>query len=500
MIVPASESTREVSFESSQEFEHYTSHGLLVAAYEEAKANGLFTTLREHIHVPMKTVTYSPLEKLTTLWASIVVGCDHTSEINIKLGAHERALAALFGFERFPDQSTVNRLLRAMPEAAVGEASQAHYALMVRHSRARVRRLRHKLAGGGGRVLFVDIDQHGLVVSGKQYELAEDGFFGAKRGHRGYQLTLVYFGGLIGEVFDEYFDPGDTHAGARIDDLLDRLERFCRDLNLPKDRLLIRADAQYGTPAIVGKIASRGFGFLVKGISPQRAKVLERSLEPGQEVVGKVSATGAERRVADLGEQTFVGKKIKGQGEPPRCTARTLLVRWQEPGRATTYRPSAQARTRLAEQEPPPPRECRAYLLTSLAAEHLPAAEALSVYDDRATIERHFRDEDDALGAHSVRTRAKAGAAVFQWMVAITANQLRWMKARRFTATPLEGFGLGRLIKQAMQVPAILLNHGSKLRVLFPQRHCLVDALVRALSCSTHPCAPPTPTPLAPPP
>jgi hypothetical protein len=61
----------------------------------------------------MKKRTFSWADKLKTLWASIEVGCNHTSEINSKLGSHERAAARMLGLVRFPDQSQVNRLLWA---------------------------------------------------------------------------------------------------------------------------------------------------------------------------------------------------------------------------------------------------------------------------------------------------------------------------------------------------------------------------------------------------
>src|SRR6185369_6285384 len=103
------ESTQQIVFESSDWYQEQTAHGLLVLAYHQAKEAGFFTALTHHVTLHQKQYDYSVYDKLATLWASIVVGCEHTAQINTKLGPQEQALAALFGLARFPDQSGVNR-------------------------------------------------------------------------------------------------------------------------------------------------------------------------------------------------------------------------------------------------------------------------------------------------------------------------------------------------------------------------------------------------------
>jgi len=481
MSSPAKNPTAQASYESSRPDPTVTNYGMVVAAHEHATACGFFSLMAKHVSIKMKTVDYSPLDKLSTLWVSILVGCKHTSDINTKLGAKEPALAALFDLERFPDQSGVNRLLTALPESCVEQMRAFHLDLLVRNTRARLRRLRTKLARGHGRVLFVDFDQRGILAGGDGYELASAGHFGAKRGRRGYKLSLAFIGGPIGEVLDEYLDPGKSSAGSRLGESLDTLERFCAAIKLPHDRVVVRGDALYGTPAILGQIQERGFGFLIKGVSPQRAAGLAAGCAPEAFAEAAGSAPGRPRFVAELGQQTLRGQKPKG-GPAPEVTARVVLVRWQEPGRRRTARAGARQREREAEREPPPPRTCYSMLVTSLSAEQLPAARVPETYDDRATIERYFRDEDDALGAHSVRTHRHAGAAVFQWMVAITSNQLRWMRAKLLADTPLAHFGVGRLIGQVITIAARIVCTGARRRVIFSSANPLSALLVAALN------------------
>ncbi|HEY0710432.1 MAG TPA: transposase [Polyangia bacterium] len=472
------ESTHEIVFESSDWHRDQTAHGLLVLAHQHATQAGLFAGLKRYVSLPMKTVTYSVHDKLATLWASIIADCDHTVEINFKLGAHERALAALFGLERFPDQSGINRLLRAATPETVVQMRRLHVDLLARNGRARRRRLRRKLARG--RVLFVDFDQRGIAVQGKHYELAEAGYFTRKRSHRGYQLSMAFLGGPLGEVLDEYFDPGKTPASARVEESLESLDRLRQVWGLEASQVVVRGDAQYGTPAIIAKVVARGFGFLVKGINPKRAHKLARQVDETAFVSVSPRAEGEPRWVADLGERSFTARAT-AQAPKLEVRARAIVVKWIDASVPGPKRPGPTSRARRA-GEPKPTRTCYAMLMTNLAPEVLPAAMALECYDDRATIERYFRDEQCALGARSVRTHKAAGAAVFQWMVAIANNLLQWMRAQYFSTTALAAYGVGRLVKRAFQIPARVVRRGSTLRVIFPQGHLLAAAIVAALT------------------
>jgi hypothetical protein len=196
---------------------------------------------RESLESQDEEVHYSWPQKLETLWASIVVGCNHTFDINIRLGSHERAAAAMVGLERFPDQSQINRLLWAFQPDHVNRWRSLHLDLLCRHRRATARK-RWLMLSNRERILPIDIDQRAVVVRGKQFELATKGYFGHKRARRGYQLSLAFIGGQIGEVLDEYFDSGTTQIAQRMDELLSSAEEFCRRTRIPKDCILIRSD------------------------------------------------------------------------------------------------------------------------------------------------------------------------------------------------------------------------------------------------------------------
>ena len=74
----------------------------------------------EDVTFPMKEVSYSIMDKIATLFSSIVVGCSHIKDINHKLRPYPSA-ASLFEMERFPDQSGINRFLNRMGTEEISE-------------------------------------------------------------------------------------------------------------------------------------------------------------------------------------------------------------------------------------------------------------------------------------------------------------------------------------------------------------------------------------------
>jgi hypothetical protein len=104
---------------------HLSQHALLSAAHRFAQDLGFFNAISQSISLKMKKIDYSWLDKLRTLWASLVIGCDHTLQINHFLGDHEPALAQVFGLTRFPEQSQVNRLPHAFDTSHLEGVAQA---------------------------------------------------------------------------------------------------------------------------------------------------------------------------------------------------------------------------------------------------------------------------------------------------------------------------------------------------------------------------------------
>lgn len=242
-------------------------------------------------------------------------------------------------------------------------------------------------------MLVVDIDQRAIAVRGTKFELAKGGYFGRKRGRRGYQLSVMFLGGKIGEVIDEYLDPGDISIERRLNDLLQSLKKFCHRLNIKPQQVLLRADAQLGTAVIIKQVKSAGFHYLFKGLSSARAVNLVKQATNTFWRVKPVNQRDV-RWVSDLGVIEHLDRSNKGDGSA--IETRTVVM------------------TQVKQVEPPKPGAHRKrvgdkqvvinnyYYLTDLNNQQLSIADLLDTYDDRATIERYFYDEQYALGAQQV--------------------------------------------------------------------------------------------------
>jgi hypothetical protein len=449
-----------------------------VTAFNKARSVGLFNKIEFNLKLKMKKRTFSWSDKLNTLWASIVVGCNHTSEINSKLGSHEGAAARLFGLERFPDQSQINRLLWAFDEQHVQQWRRLHLDLLCRYSRATARS-RWLLLANRERLLPVDIDQRGLVVRGKRFELATKGYFSHKRGRLGYQLSLAFIGGPIGEVLDESLDSGNRPIVQRIDELLSSAEEFCPRSRIRKDCILIGGDAQLGTPAIMAKIRAKGFHFLLKGLSSARAKRLLNQV--GEQAIFFRVENGLERLPAwmcDMGE--VEDREGRDRSSGIRVETRTLLmVRRLEMNRKK--RPDPKTRQLLKQQGEQREKVTRVdYFLTDLDEKQLPVERVQEVYNDRPTIERYFYDEQYGLGARQVRTGHFAGEAMFEYIVATTNKLLKWMRQSRFRGTEIEKMGVSRIVREVMKIAGRKYKEGRKWIVEVPAEHWLEKQLMKS--------------------
>jgi Transposase DDE domain group 1 len=470
-------SSASLTFQATPFSPDLSQHALLSAAHQFAQDLGFFDAISQSISLKMKKIDYSWLDKLKTLWASLVIGCDHTVQINHSLGDHEPALAQLFGLTRFPDQSQVNRLLHSLDPAHLELWRKLHLDLLCSHSRSRDRQHWLRLTNGH-RLLAVDLDQPAMTVSSKHFELSSKGYFGKKRGRYGYQLTLAFIGGDLGEVLDEYLDPGNTPFAHRLPDLLNSLKLFCTRTGIKPSQILLRADAQLGTPANLRLIQDCGFHFLIKGLSSARAKKLHQQVSP-QSIYYRVQ-NGAEREPAwlcDAGLLTHQegSKKARSKQEKITVQCRTLLL-----ARQMLKHPSKRI----------PPEQhtgtdqcvritCFDYFLTDLNNKQLPPELLLPTYYQRSTIERYFYDECYALGARQICTHNFPGAALFQFLVATTNNLLHWMKHELFKGTPLENMGISTTVHQAMQIPGRLLKTATGWIVELPSRHYLLKKLLR---------------------
>jgi len=145
------------------EFSEILPSGFLAILASFAKSLGFFDPFLKHFSLPMKEVRYSMMDKIATLFSSIATGCSHIKDINHKLTPYPSA-ASLFGMDRFPDQSQINRFLNRIGPDEISQLSLVFEAILDKV------------------ILFKDqekvdlnVDVTGLVVSGDRYQFAKIG-------------------------------------------------------------------------------------------------------------------------------------------------------------------------------------------------------------------------------------------------------------------------------------------------------------------------------------
>jgi hypothetical protein len=153
--------------------------GALALLITFALRTEFFQPFLQHFQVPVKTLDYTPLQKLQTLLCSLAVGCTWTKDINHKLRPYPLA-AQLLAMKRFPDQSSVNRFLHQLGSAQhqqlelISELLLQRFGLWQQQDR-----------------VDLDIDSSGLMVYGRTYEGSRKGYFPRQRGRHGYRVTIA---------------------------------------------------------------------------------------------------------------------------------------------------------------------------------------------------------------------------------------------------------------------------------------------------------------------
>jgi hypothetical protein len=145
----------------------YAPLALLSALYQQNK------TLEplNRVQVSMKSVRYTPFDKLQQIWLSILSGCEYLSEINTLLRP-DTTLAQIWDQSVLTDQSNVSRTLDRLTQMNIEQLRGAVTTIWRVHSLT----LSHDWRG----YLWLDFDLSGLPC-GKQGEASTKGYFSGKK-------------------------------------------------------------------------------------------------------------------------------------------------------------------------------------------------------------------------------------------------------------------------------------------------------------------------------
>jgi hypothetical protein len=147
-----------------------TQYAPLAALSAHYQHNQLLAAL-EKVDLRMKTRDYSPVCKLKQVLVSILAGCETLTAFNSQLDG-EVGLAAIWGWPRFADQSTLSRTLDGLTLMNIAQLRTATTSIWRSISHTR----QHDWRG----FLLLDFDLSGLPCSPRA-EASQKGYFSGKK-------------------------------------------------------------------------------------------------------------------------------------------------------------------------------------------------------------------------------------------------------------------------------------------------------------------------------
>lgn len=247
---------------------HFTSSASLAAIGVRIRQLDLLAPIRKLVHISQKTVKDSPFEKVSDAFISILAGARGLVEVNTRLRS-DRALQLAFGRSRCVEQSVIQETLSACTADTVQQMEQAVDEIYQHHSQG----YRHDYFQ---KYQILDVDLTGLPC-GKKAALATKGYFTGARNRRGRQLGRVLATCYDEIVVDRLFE-GRTSLAAAFQPLVLAAEQTLGLDEAKRSRTLLRVDAGGGSLDDVNWALSRGYQFLGKDYSGQRARLLAASV------------------------------------------------------------------------------------------------------------------------------------------------------------------------------------------------------------------------------
>jgi hypothetical protein len=157
----------EISFTDELTNTRYAPLAVLSALYQQNQA----LQALDQVAIPIKVRDFRVSDKLTQVFLSILAGCTTLCEVNMKLRM-ETALAAVWHWERFADQSSLSRTLDELTQTNIEQLR--HSIAAICHPQSQVQR--HDWRG----FLWLDFDLTGLPCSPKA-EASQKGYFADKK-------------------------------------------------------------------------------------------------------------------------------------------------------------------------------------------------------------------------------------------------------------------------------------------------------------------------------
>lgn len=159
--------TIEISFTDELTNTRYAPLAVLAALYQQHHA----LQALDQVAIPMKVRDFRASDKLTQVMLSILAGCTTLAEVNQKLRP-ETALARVWDWDRFADQSCLSRTLDELTQKNLEQLRHSTAAICRPYSQAQ----QHDWRG----YLWLDFDLTGLPCSPRA-EASQKGYFADKK-------------------------------------------------------------------------------------------------------------------------------------------------------------------------------------------------------------------------------------------------------------------------------------------------------------------------------
>ena len=217
---------------------------------------------------------------------------------------------------------------------------------------------------------------------------AEPGYSGRKRGELQIRRSALQHAGS-GLWMHSMVNPGNGDRRQELPAALQVAVEFCARLEHPLERLLVRADGDYGGVPQLSAFLDAGVHFVTRLNRPallDQPELRRRLVEASWELVPD-SMSGPKRSAADIGIVTLrpaAGTRQDDGSAYEPVRVRVVVSRFQREGKPTRGKVIAGWQYEL--------------FATSLEAEPWPAAEVVASYYGRTGQENRFAQEDHELG------------------------------------------------------------------------------------------------------
>ncbi len=340
---------------------------------------------------------FAPSQRCLAFLATQAQGCEYLTDWKLPLRTDSR-LCHWMGDRPAPHASTLSRSLAATDAQTVK--------ILRRDVLVPLSDQAFLSAEATGRTLFLDIDRKGIPAEGPTYEGTPYGRMPDGRLRRGYGLHLLSLDNHwpLEMLLTGAAEHGVNQAMVLIKRLIHRLSGGARH------RVVVRADANYGSVRFVRWLQRYPCGYLLKGCNAYTAKKLWRAHNGPRRRIER--ADRPDLLALDCGVTTLTGmtREKRADGSQRRrskkITVPRVVVYQEDPAQvAPGQRP-----------------ECF-FLITTLPKQQYDCRDLLQAYLDRAgQVENVFSQLQQAFSITHLRCRSFHGNFTYLLFVMIAAN------------------------------------------------------------------------------